>query len=374
MFSVSPSLQGRGIGKQLLKAAEEYARLLQFKLIYMRVISVPTELINCYQRHGYKDTGEIIPFIEDGLTFNNEDPHFESLIAAIENRDENPLSSSGLISLRESLFDAFTNDDNPVSSSNLASLRHAIAQDMSRATSDAPETDACNSTSFRITSVATRQRMLKYRLVVDYQSNRMFRYICLSRADLLYHRSLHVTPHAVKPHSWSINETTGQQGTAFTWISDSVDEITERYGVVRLSNRARQLEQLHLNWTLIFRFLLERGSQKDNRDLNQGVTFRKDFGTNNHNFAWKKEEKDRISSGFDFFRDIPRVAVNVNDLSTFGEINEAQTLISSIAKLLDFNQQVLDQECKKNGIPMFLKDQAINQIFAQPLNKEIGAV
>ena len=68
MFSVSPQLQGRGIGKQLLKAAEEYTLHLQCSSIYMNVISVRTELIEWYKRHGYIDTGERKPFTEDGLT------------------------------------------------------------------------------------------------------------------------------------------------------------------------------------------------------------------------------------------------------------------------------------------------------------------
>lgn len=68
MFSVSPGLQGGGIGKQLLKAAEEYAAHVQCIAIYMTVISVRTELIDWYKRHGYIDMGERKPFIEDGLT------------------------------------------------------------------------------------------------------------------------------------------------------------------------------------------------------------------------------------------------------------------------------------------------------------------
>jgi len=66
MLSVSPQLQGAGIGKQLLKAAEEYALQVDCKAVYMTVISVRTELINWYERFGYKDTGERKPFIEDG--------------------------------------------------------------------------------------------------------------------------------------------------------------------------------------------------------------------------------------------------------------------------------------------------------------------
>ena len=68
MFSVSPQLQGGGIGKRLLQAAEEYARHVEKKSIYMSVISLRSELINWYMRHGYTDTGERKPFIEDGIT------------------------------------------------------------------------------------------------------------------------------------------------------------------------------------------------------------------------------------------------------------------------------------------------------------------
>lgn len=68
MFSVLPQLQGGGIGKQLLMAAEEYTRQQQGTTIYMTVIAVRTELINWYIRHGYIDTGERKPFNEDGLT------------------------------------------------------------------------------------------------------------------------------------------------------------------------------------------------------------------------------------------------------------------------------------------------------------------
>lgn len=68
MFSVTPHLQGAGIGKQLLNAAEEYAGHLACKAIYMSVISLRTELIDWYKRHGYIDAEERIPFEEDGIT------------------------------------------------------------------------------------------------------------------------------------------------------------------------------------------------------------------------------------------------------------------------------------------------------------------
>ncbi len=74
MFSVSPQLQGMGIGKQLLHAAEEYALHVNSNAIYMSVISVRTELIDWYKRHGYADTGERKPFTEDALTGKHLQP------------------------------------------------------------------------------------------------------------------------------------------------------------------------------------------------------------------------------------------------------------------------------------------------------------
>jgi ribosomal protein S18 acetylase RimI-like enzyme len=68
MFSVSPLHQNAGIGKKLLKAAEEYALHLGLPAIQMSVISVRHELISWYQRNGYADTGERIPFKEDGMS------------------------------------------------------------------------------------------------------------------------------------------------------------------------------------------------------------------------------------------------------------------------------------------------------------------
>ena len=68
MFSVSPLLQGGGIGKQVLKATEEYAIHTHSSSIYMSVISARTELISWYKRHGYFETGEKKSFKEDNLT------------------------------------------------------------------------------------------------------------------------------------------------------------------------------------------------------------------------------------------------------------------------------------------------------------------
>jgi len=68
MFSVNPETQGAGIGKIILSSAEEFARSFSCSSIYMSVISVRSELISWYMRHGYADTGERKAFKEDGLT------------------------------------------------------------------------------------------------------------------------------------------------------------------------------------------------------------------------------------------------------------------------------------------------------------------
>lgn len=65
MLSVSPTLQGGGIGKRLISAAEDYARAKQCKGIIMTVISVRHELIAWYEKLGYLLTGRTEPFPED---------------------------------------------------------------------------------------------------------------------------------------------------------------------------------------------------------------------------------------------------------------------------------------------------------------------
>ena len=68
MFSVSPLLQGKGVGRDLLVAAEAYAKQLNCQTLVMTVISIRTELISWYERRGYKATGETEPF-HDGTKF-----------------------------------------------------------------------------------------------------------------------------------------------------------------------------------------------------------------------------------------------------------------------------------------------------------------
>ncbi|RFZ85584.1 GNAT family N-acetyltransferase [Mucilaginibacter terrenus] len=63
MLSVKPELQARGLGKQLLLAAEDYAFNWDITTIVMTVITTRTELLNYYERRGYSKTGEVIPLI-----------------------------------------------------------------------------------------------------------------------------------------------------------------------------------------------------------------------------------------------------------------------------------------------------------------------
>lgn len=66
-LAVAPKSQGLGIGKKLLLAAQELAREKAKKQIQLTVISVRGELIEWYERLGFKKTGHIMPFPGEGL-------------------------------------------------------------------------------------------------------------------------------------------------------------------------------------------------------------------------------------------------------------------------------------------------------------------
>ena len=69
MLTVKPTLQGAGLGKLLLQAAESWAIEEGQAVVYMTVISVRSELIAWYERHGYQCTGETAPFPMDDPSF-----------------------------------------------------------------------------------------------------------------------------------------------------------------------------------------------------------------------------------------------------------------------------------------------------------------
>jgi ribosomal protein S18 acetylase RimI-like enzyme len=62
MLAVHPTLQGRGVGKRLLEAADARARELERPCVRMTVIRLRHTLIAWYERHGYRRTGQLEPF------------------------------------------------------------------------------------------------------------------------------------------------------------------------------------------------------------------------------------------------------------------------------------------------------------------------
>ena len=63
MFAVRPGLQGRGVGRALIREAERHAvERWQATVMRMTVIRQRTELIGWYERLGYAATGEVVPF------------------------------------------------------------------------------------------------------------------------------------------------------------------------------------------------------------------------------------------------------------------------------------------------------------------------
>jgi ribosomal protein S18 acetylase RimI-like enzyme len=65
MLSVSPFIQAKGIGKELMAAAEVYAIQNHCPSIFMKVISARHDLIAWYERKGYRKTGKTEPFPTD---------------------------------------------------------------------------------------------------------------------------------------------------------------------------------------------------------------------------------------------------------------------------------------------------------------------
>jgi ribosomal protein S18 acetylase RimI-like enzyme len=87
MLTVDPARQAGGLGKQLLAAAEHWARdRLTATRIEMTVIAQRPELIAWYKRRGYRLTGERRPFPHGDQRFglpNREDLEFVVLEKAL---------------------------------------------------------------------------------------------------------------------------------------------------------------------------------------------------------------------------------------------------------------------------------------------------
>lgn len=84
MFSVRPTLQGGGVGKQMMEQAERIARdEWQCRRMEMTVISIRNELIAWYERRGYRRSGVFKPFPYGDARFGipkRDDLRFELLI------------------------------------------------------------------------------------------------------------------------------------------------------------------------------------------------------------------------------------------------------------------------------------------------------
>ena len=65
MLAVDPEGQAQGVGKFLIRAAEDYGTQHGCTVSKMTVISVRPELIAFYERLGYRQTGETEPFPTD---------------------------------------------------------------------------------------------------------------------------------------------------------------------------------------------------------------------------------------------------------------------------------------------------------------------
>ncbi len=80
MLTVQPGRQGKGIGKELMKAVEAEARKQNYSAIFMTVISIRLELIDWYIRHGYYNTGDRKPFAFNDLRFGMPKKELEFVV------------------------------------------------------------------------------------------------------------------------------------------------------------------------------------------------------------------------------------------------------------------------------------------------------
>jgi GNAT superfamily N-acetyltransferase len=64
LLSVAPQFQGRGLGRQLVAAAEDHSREIGCRVIDLRIVSARAELLPFYRRLGYIENGTA-PFPPD---------------------------------------------------------------------------------------------------------------------------------------------------------------------------------------------------------------------------------------------------------------------------------------------------------------------
>lgn len=90
MLSIRPTLQGRGTGRAVLEAAEEWVRRhWGATRMRMKVIGQRAELIAWYERRGYRRTGETAPFYYGDPRFGlpkRQDLYFEVLEKQLSER------------------------------------------------------------------------------------------------------------------------------------------------------------------------------------------------------------------------------------------------------------------------------------------------
>ncbi len=87
MFAVRPGIQGGGIGRAVLAEAERRVReAWRGREMYMTVIRQRTELIEWYERLGFRPTGELLPFPYGDERFGvpkRDDLEFAVLVKAL---------------------------------------------------------------------------------------------------------------------------------------------------------------------------------------------------------------------------------------------------------------------------------------------------
>lgn len=84
-YSVRPRLQNQGIGKQLLHAAEAFAKdHWEAKAMHLTVLVFRHALIAYYERHGYQDTGERLDFLTLHPYVSVKNPNLDLKLAVLK--------------------------------------------------------------------------------------------------------------------------------------------------------------------------------------------------------------------------------------------------------------------------------------------------